>query len=113
MQFSVRPARFFSALMLIALVNMYVFANGAITSSNKTLLGKLVTTSNRPILLNGAEVITGSVIVSGAHLTTTAANVATVQIPNVASIMIAPSSDVALNFDSKTVTVTVMSGDAT
>jgi len=99
--------------MLIALVNVYVFANGAITSSKGALLGRLVTTSNRPVLVNGAEAITGSVIVSGARLTTSAVNVATVQIPNVATITIAPSSDVAVNFNPKTVTVTVNSGDAT
>src|SRR5436190_5874335 len=110
MRLSVRPAQFLSALMLIAFVNTFVFANGAI-ASNKALFGRLVTTSNRPIVVNGAEAITGSVIVSGARLVTSAVNVATVQIPNVASIMIAPSSDVAVNFDSKTVTVTVNSGD--
>jgi hypothetical protein len=113
MRFSERPARFFSALMLIALVNMYVFANGAITSSNKALLGKLVTTSNRPILVNGAEAITGSVIVSGAQLLTSAVSTATVQLDNVATVTIAPNSDVTLNFDAKNVTVKVSLGDAT
>ena len=112
MRSQVRPGRILSALMLIVIVNVYVFANGAMTSSNKALFGKLVTTSNRPILVNGAEAITGNVIVSGARLTTTSVNIATVQIPNVASIMIAPSSDVALSFDAKSVTVTVNSGDA-
>jgi len=98
--------------MLIAVVNVYVFANGAITSS-KVLMGRLVTTSNRPILVNGGEAITGTVIVSGAQLATSAASIATVELPNVATVTIAPSSTVALNFDAKAVTVTVSSGDAT
>jgi hypothetical protein len=112
MRFNVRPARVLSVLTLIAIVNVFVFANGTASSANKAVLGRLVTTSNRPILVNGAEAITGSVILSGARLTTSGANIATVQIPAVASIMIAPSSDVALSFDSKTVTVSVTSGDA-
>ncbi|HBB95727.1 MAG TPA: hypothetical protein DC054_10085 [Blastocatellia bacterium] len=99
--------------MLIAVVNVYVFANGAITSSSKVLTGRLITTSNRPILVNGGEAITGTVIVSGAQLATSAASIATVELPNVATINIAPSSNVALNFDAKAVTVTVSSGDAT
>ena len=112
MRVQIRPAKVLSALMLIAVVNVYVFANGAITSS-KVLMGRLVTTSNRPILVNGGEAITGTVIVSGAQLATSAASIATVELPNVATVTIAPSSTVALNFDAKAVTVTVSSGDAT
>src|SRR5438552_6221736 len=112
MRFNVRPARILSALMLIAVVNVYVFANGAITSK-KVLLGRLVTTSNRPVLVNGGEAVTGTVIVSGAQLATSAVSVATVQLPNVGSVTIAPSSVVGLNFDAKSVTVTIGAGDAT
>lgn len=113
MRFNVRPARVLSVLMLIAVVNVYVFANGLIASSSKVVLGRLTTTSNRPVLVNGGEAITGTVIVSGAQLATSAASMATVELPNVATVTIAPSSSVALNFDAKAVTVTVSSGDAT
>lgn len=113
MRFNVRPARVLSVLILIAVVNVFVFANGAVSSSNKAVLGRLITTSDRPVLVNGGEAVTGMVILSGAQLTTSAASVATVQLPNVATVTIAPSSDVALNFDAKSVTVTVSSGDAT
>src|SRR5438067_13385956 len=109
---NLRPARVLSVLMLIAVVNVYVFANGAITSSNKVVLGRLVTTSNRPILVNGGEAVTGTVILSGAQLSTSAASIATVQLPNIATVTIAPSSVVGLNFDAKNVTVTVTAGDA-
>jgi len=112
MRLNVRPTRVLSVLMLIAVVNVYVFANGALSSS-KVLLGRLVTTSNRPVIVNGGEAVTGTVILSGAQLSTSAASMATVELPNVATVTIAPSSNVALNFDSKAVTVTVSSGDAT
>jgi len=115
MRFHVHPVRVVSALVLIAILNVYVFANGAIVSSNssKALLGKLVTMSNRPIMVNGAEAITGTIIVSGAQLTTPAASLASVQLDNVGTVTVAPSSTVALNFDSKSVTVRILSGDAT
>ena len=113
MRLNVRPARILSVLMLIATVNVFVFANGAVTSSNLAVLGRLITTSNRPVLVNGGEAVTGSVILSGAQLTTSAANIATVQLPNVGTVTIAPSSDVALSFDAKSITAIVRSGDAT
>lgn len=112
MRINARPARIVSVLMLIAVANVFVFANGAATASSKAVLGRLITTSNRPILVNGGEAITGTVIVSGARLITSAANFATVQLSN-GTVRIAPNSDVVLNFDAKSITATVNAGDAT
>jgi hypothetical protein len=113
--------RILSALMLIAVSNVYVFAAGAVVPKDKAseaagakvLLGKLVTMSNRPIIVNGAEAITGTIILSGAQVTTPAASVATVQLDKVGTVTVAPSSSVVLNFDSKNVAVKIVSGDAT
>src|SRR5580765_4085746 len=91
MRFNLRPARVLSVLMLIAVVNVFVFANGAITSSS-AVLGRLITTSNRPVLVNGGEAVTGTVILSGSELSTSAASIATVQLKNVGTVTIAPSS---------------------
>jgi ferric-dicitrate binding protein FerR (iron transport regulator) len=109
-----------TALTLIAVINVYVFAAGAIAPKSasenataKVLLGKLVTTSNRPVMVNGAEAITGTIILSGAQLVTPAASLATVQLDNLGTVTIAPKSNVTLSFDSKNVAVRVMSGDAT
>jgi hypothetical protein len=121
MRFNVRPMRILSALMLIAVINVYVFAAGAMVPNSatsesanaKVLLGKLVTMSNRPVLVNGAEAITGTIILSGANLVTPAVSLATVQLENVGTVMVAPSSSVLLNFDSKNVAVKILSGDAT
>jgi len=112
MQFQLRPARLVSILMLIALFNVYVFANGAMSSSTK-VLGRLVTTSNRPILVNGGEAVTGTVILSGAQLATPTANPAVVEIGNIASVSISAGSLVSLSFDPASVTVRVAAGDAT
>jgi len=110
--------RILSALTLIAVINVYVFAvvpkdAASESASPKVLLGKLVTMSNRPIMVNGAEAITGAIILSGAQLTTPAANLATVQLGNVGTVTVAPSSSVVLNFDSKSVALRIVSGDAT
>src|SRR5437870_4929820 len=110
-----------SLLVLLAVTNVYVFANGAMSTaksaneagSAKVLLGKLITMSDRPILVNGGEAITGTIILSGAHLVTPAAGLATVQLDNLGTVMVAPSSNVTIAFDLKSVTVNVASGDAT
>jgi ferric-dicitrate binding protein FerR (iron transport regulator) len=77
------------------------------------MLGKLITTSNRPVLVNGAEAITGSIILSGAKVSTPAASLATVQLDKVGTVSIAPNSSVTINFDSKSIAVRILSGDAT
>jgi len=103
-------------LVLIAVLNVYVFAvvpKVSESSNAKVLLGKLVTMSNRPVMVDGAEAITGSIILSGARLTTPASSLATVQIDSIGTVTVAPSSSVMLKFDSSAVTVKVASGDAT
>jgi uncharacterized Zn-binding protein involved in type VI secretion len=107
-----RFGRVLSVLMLIAVVNVFVFANGTMTANSKSLLGRLITTSNRPVLVNGGEAVTGSVIVSGAELATSASGQAIVQFGNMGSVTVAPSSFVSLNFDSKSILVKVMAGNA-
>src|SRR5882672_5388758 len=121
MRFRTHPVRILSLVVLLAVTNVYVFANGAMSTaksaneagSAKVLLGKLITMSNRPILVNGGEAITGTTILSGAHLITPAAGLATVQLEKLGTVMVAPSSNVTIAFDLKSVTVSVASGDAT
>ena len=116
MRFSASPVRLLSLLVLVAVTNVYVLANGTLASPGKNagtlLLGKLITNSDRSILVNGGEAITGTVILSGAQLITPTAGGATVQLEKLGAVMIAPSSSVTLTFDLKNVVVTVTSGDA-
>jgi hypothetical protein len=106
-----------SLLVLIAVTNIYVFANGSVfanganaAGSSSALLGKLVTTSNRPVSVNGGEAITGTTILSGAQLVTSAASGAMVELRNLGTVMIAPNSNVTLTFDEKNVVADVRSG---
>jgi len=104
--------------MLIAVVNVFVFANGAVVSSSesgasKVLLGKLITSSNRPVIVNGAEAITGTIILSGATVSTPLTSLATVQLDKVGTVTVAPNSSVTLKFDAQSVALRILSGDAT
>lgn len=112
MRFHSRSVRILSLLVLLALANVYVFGSGAVTSKSNALFGKLVTLSNRPILVNGGEAITGTTILSGAQLVTPAAAGATVQLDKLGTVTVAPKSNVVLNFDPKSITVRVASGNA-
>jgi hypothetical protein len=111
MRLQLRPARVLSVLMLIAVVHVYVFANGITSSNSGTLLGRLITTSNRPIMVNGGEAVTGSTILSGAQLVTAAGSSATVQVDKIATVTVAPNSFLTLNFDANSVTVRLVGGD--
>jgi len=113
MQFRARPLQILSLLVLIAVTNVFVFANGTMSSGKNAnaLLGKLITSSNRPVLVNGGDAITGTIILSGAQLVT-AQSGATVQLDKLGSVMISPNSNVMLTFDLKSVTVNVSSGNA-
>src|SRR5262245_15957286 len=111
MQFHARPVRILSVLVLLAVTNVYVFASGAV-SKNSMLMGKLITNSNRPVLVNGGEAITGAVILSGARLVTPLVAGATVQLDKVGSVTIAANSDVTVAFNEKNVTVRVSAGNA-
>ena len=112
---------FIALLLVFALSNLFVFAGGRTIPSNdggnlsgsEMLLGKLTTRSNKQILLNGSEAITGATILSGAELVTPAGVAATVSLPKLGSVNISPNSNVNLTFDNGTVKVNVASGDAT
>lgn len=119
MRFSTRPIRMVSLLLLAAVANVYVFTGGALAkgtneaSTSKAILGRLITTSNRPVIVNGGEAITGTIILTGAQVQTPATSLATVQLDNLGAVMIAPKSSVSLSFDQKKITVQVASGNAT
>jgi hypothetical protein len=102
---------------MIAILNVYVFAGTVTTNGNtsevgsaKMLFGKLITTSNRPISVNGGEAITGTTILSGAQLVTSSAGSASVELSKLGSVVIAPNSNVTLTFDADSVTANVASG---
>jgi hypothetical protein len=109
---STRPIKVLSLFLLVVVANAYVFSAAVAAANAKLVSGRLITNSNRPIMVNGGEAITGAVILSGTQLVTPATAGASVQLENLGIVTVAPSSAVTLAFDAKNVTVNVQSGFA-
>jgi hypothetical protein len=72
--------------------------------------GRLVTTGDNPVSVNGNSAKTGETIFSGQRITTPAGTEATVELPGLGSVEIKRGSDVTLTFGEGRVGVVVMSG---
>src|SRR5260370_33097003 len=63
------------------------------------LMGVLTTTNNKPILVNGANAISGATIPSGATIETPDGVGATIRLGPLGSLCIAPNTKLSLQFD--------------
>jgi hypothetical protein len=72
--------------------------------------GRLTTTGDGPVSVNGNSAKTGETIFSGQQIQTPAGTGATVQLPGLGSVEIRPGSNVTLTFGEGKVGVVVMSG---
>jgi hypothetical protein len=94
------------------------FAESSVASSVSAtvpqLLGVLTTRDNKPILVNGANAVTGATIPSPASVETPDGVGATIRVGALGSICIAPNSKVTVEFDRQgnvgTVKVTITEG---
>ncbi len=77
------------------------------------LVGRLKTSNNQPITVNGLSANTGASIVSGATLETGADQSATVDLGPLGSLEISPNTKVILTFEQGTAKATVVTGCAT
>jgi hypothetical protein len=73
----------------------------------QALLGRLVTTNNQPILVNGASASTGANIVTGVTITTPDAVGATINLGALGEVDLAPNTTIELQFDEQTGTIKV------
>jgi hypothetical protein len=73
----------------------------------QALLGRLVTTNNQPILVNGAGATTGANIVTGVTITTPDAVGATINLGALGEVDLAPNTTIELQFDEQTGTIRV------
>jgi hypothetical protein len=73
----------------------------------QALLGRLVTTNNQPILVNGASAATGANIVTGVTITTPDAVGATINLGALGEVDLAPNTTIELQFDEQTGTIRV------
>ena len=72
--------------------------------------GRLVTTGDNPVSVNGNSAKTGETIFSGQRITTPAGTEATVELPGLGSVEIKRGSDVMLTFGEGRIGVVVLSG---
>ena len=73
--------------------------------------GRLTTTGNNPVSVNGSNASTGETIFSGQQIQTPAGTTATVDIPGLGSVEVKPGSNVTLTFGDGKINVVVTSGD--
>ncbi len=107
-------------LLVFSLSQLYVQANLAVKSPKaKTSVavpartGKLMTRGNHPISLNGNRTTSGTTVLSGSELLTPAGVGASVQLGRIGLVRLAPETSLTLNFDDKSIDVTLSSGYAT
>jgi hypothetical protein len=94
-------------LLVLSVAQVYVLA-----SPNRALFGRLVTNSDSFVVVNGNDALTGTTILSGAHLQTPAGVAATVQMDSLGRVEMAPGTALTLSFSKGNVAVDVSSGQA-
>jgi hypothetical protein len=117
-----KPQRAASAIALVLIFSIsqiYVQASLVGKSSAATnpaaaaRTGKLTTSGNNPINVNGNSTKPGTTVLSGSQLLTPAGVGASVQIGKLGLLRMAPDTTLTLNFDGSSVDVTLASGYAT
>ena len=107
-------------LLVFSLSQIYVQANLSGTSSavksaaaTPARTGRLTTSGNHPITLNGNRTHSGTTVLSGAQLQTPLGVEASVQLGRIGLLRLAPETSLTLNFDDSSIDVTLSSGSAT
>ncbi len=109
------------ALALAAVLQVYaaggfalaapeVAGSNAAPVAGRQAQGRLTTTGDSPVSVNGNNAKTGETIFSGQQIQTPAGTSATVQLPGLGSVEIRPGSNVTLTFGEGKIAVVVMSG---
>ena len=102
--------RAIAALLLFSILQVGLRAATPIAPQ---LVGRLKTSNNQPVTINGLSASTGASVLSGATLETGADQSATVDLGPMGSIEISPNSKVILTFEQGSAKATVVSGCAT
>jgi len=101
-----------AALLLFSIVQIGLAAPGA-TTIPPQLAGRLKTSNNQPITVNGLSANTGASILSGATIETGADQSASVDLGPLGSLDITPNTKVILTFEQGNAKATVIAGCVT
>jgi hypothetical protein len=102
-------SRAIAALLLFSVVQLGLAA----TPIPQQLAGRLKTSNNQPITINGLSANTGASILSGATIETGADQSATVDLGPLGSLNISPNTKVVLTFEPGNAKATVITGCVT
>lgn len=83
---------------------------GKVASGQTTPQGRLTTRGNNPVTVNGNSAKTGETIFSGQSIQTPDGVGATVNLPGLGKVDLAPNTNVTLSFGDGKITVTLVSG---
>ncbi|HEX8922031.1 MAG TPA: hypothetical protein VF766_11175, partial [Pyrinomonadaceae bacterium] len=110
----------FEALALLLVFSLLPFSSGTALAANlstanaalaRQATGKLATSGNQPILVNGISTNSGATILSGSNIETGDQVGATIDLGGLGSVDIAPNTKLQLNFSSDgTVTINLAEG---
>ena len=103
-------SRAIAALLLFSVVQ---FGIRAATPIPQQLAGRLKTSNNQPVTVNGLSANTGASILSGATIETGADQSATVDLGPLGSLDITPNTKVVLTFEQRNAKATVITGCVT
>ena len=106
--------------LAVALAVLQVYVQGAlfdgatkaapVAQAGQSLKGRLTTKGNNPVTVNGNGAKSGATIFSGQQIQTPAGVGASVQLPGLGHLDIAPNTNVTLSFDHGKIDVAVASG---
>jgi hypothetical protein len=85
-------------------------ASPATAQAGQSLKGRLTTRGNNPVTVNGNSAKSGATIFSGQQIQTPAGVGATVQLPGLGRLDIAPNANVTVTFENGKINVAVTSG---
>src|SRR5919206_4806128 len=103
-------SRAIAALLLLSVLQLGLQAG---TPIPQQLAGRLKTSNNQPITINGLSANTGASILSGATIETGADQSATVDLGPLGSVDITPNTKVILTFEQGNAKATVITGCVT
>lgn len=115
--------RAISVLLVVCMMQVYVLADATrpnvaknVATTNPALsgliLGRLMTSGNQSILVNGNSANSGTTIISGSQLQTPEGVGATVQLGSAGRLYLQPNTNLTVTFNKESVDVKVAAGNA-
>jgi hypothetical protein len=100
---TLRFGKLFALAILLGVLQVQIFAT-------PTIMGTLRTRDNKPVLVNGNKVRSGTTVISGAHIQSPEKTGATVEVASLGRLDFAANTDFVVTFDAGKITVRLKAG---